>query len=112
MLSSAHILSLLTALTPLASLAAQGYSTNWETFTATPAGTLCSGQDGFYIPAVTGSIDANIYTYAGNTIGIPANPNGGLNFWAGRSGGGTALARSQRALTLPGTRVTIEYDVC
>jgi len=109
--SSAHIL-FLAAVTPLASLAAQGYSTNWETFIASPAGTPCSGQDGFYIPPVAGSIDANIHTYAGNTLGIPANPNGGLNFWGGQSAGGTAFARSQRALTLPGTHVTIEYDVC
>src|SRR5262245_45149939 len=109
--SSVHIL-LLAAVTPLASLAAQGYSTNWETFTASATGTPCSGQDGFYIPAVAGSIDANIFTYAGNTLGIPANPNGGLNFWGGQSAGGTAFARSQRALTLPGTHVTIEYDVC
>jgi hypothetical protein len=99
-------------LAPLASLTAQGYSTDWETFLAAPAGTPCAGQDGFYIPAVAGSIDGNIHSYAGNTLGVPVNPNGGANFWGGLSAGGTAFARSQRAVTMPGTRVRIEYDVC
>ena len=109
---SARVFSLLAVLAPLTSLAAQGYTTDWETFTASAAGTPCSGQDGFYIPAVTGSIDGNIHTYAGNTLGVPANPNGGLNFWGGQSAGGTAFARSQRALTLPGTKIRVDYDVC
>ncbi|HZN38878.1 MAG TPA: hypothetical protein VFD82_08745 [Planctomycetota bacterium] len=110
--SSARVLFLFAAVTPFASLAAQGYSTNWETFTASAAGTPCAGQDGFYIPAVAGSIDGNIHTYAGNTLGVPVNPNGGANFWGGLSAGGTAFARSQRALTLPGTKITVDYDVC
>lgn len=91
---------------------AQGYATNYESFSASPTGTPCAGQDGFYVPAVAGSIDGNIHTYAGNTIGIPTNPNGGANFWAGVSAGGTAFARSQRALTLPSGRIHVEYDVC
>jgi hypothetical protein len=93
-------------------VAAQGYSTDYETFVASPTGTPCAGQDGFYIPAVAGSIDGAIYTYAGNPIGIPANANGGANFWAGVSQGGSAFARSQRALTLPTGQIRVEYDVC
>ncbi|HEU4417980.1 MAG TPA: hypothetical protein VFT55_03520, partial [Planctomycetota bacterium] len=112
MRSSAHILFLLAAATPFASLAAQGYTSDFEALIASAAGTPASGQDGFYIPAVAGSIDGNFHTYAGNTLGVPANPNGGLNFWGGQSQGGTAFARSQRAVTLPGTKVVIEYDVC
>ncbi|MFY9342917.1 MAG: hypothetical protein WAT39_10535 [Planctomycetota bacterium] len=98
----------------VAPLAAQGYSTGFEapTFTGAAAGTPTAGQDGFYVPAVAGSIDGNIHTYAGNTLGVGANPLGGAQFWGGLSAGGTAFARSQRALTLPGTRIKVEFDVC
>lgn len=88
------------------------YQTDFETFTSSAAGTPCAGQDGFYVPAVAGSIDGALYTYAGNPHGVPQNPLGGANFWAGASQGGTALARSQRAFTLPAGRVYIEFDVC
>ncbi|HEX6810225.1 MAG TPA: hypothetical protein VF384_01260 [Planctomycetota bacterium] len=108
----ASFLCSLSALVPFASLAAQGYTTDFEAFLAAPAGTPCSGQDGFYIPAVAGSIDGNLHTYAGNTLGVPVNPVGGSIFWGGLSAGGTAFARSQRALTLPGNKITIDYDVC
>lgn len=94
-----------------AAITAQGYSTDFETFTASATGTPCAGQDGFYVPAVTGTIDGAIYTYAGNSLGILPNPNGGANFYAGVSAGGTAFARSQRTLTLPTGRILIEYDV-
>ena len=108
---SARILSLLAAVTPFASLAAQGYSTDFETLTASQVGTPCAGQDGFYVPAVAGSIDGAIYTYTGNTLGLAANPFGGSNFWGGLSAGGSAFARSQRALTLPTGLIHVEFDV-
>jgi len=82
-----------------ASLSAQsGYATGFENLTASASGTACAGQDGFYVPAVSGSIDGLIYTYAGNTLGIAANPNGGTKFFAGTSGGSSAFPRSQRAV--------------
>ena len=108
--SSSYVL-FLAVVTPLASLGAQGYSTDWETFTASAIGTPCAGQDGFYVPAVAGSIDGNIHTYAGNTLGLATNLLGGANFWGGLSAGGTAFARSQRALTLPTGLIRVEYDV-
>jgi len=77
-------------------LAAQGYSTGFETLLAAPVGVPMAGQDGYFVPPVAGSIDSACYTYVGNTLGIPANPNGGLNFVAGNSLGGTSIARSQR----------------
>jgi hypothetical protein len=96
----------------LAGTAAAQYGTDFEAFTASALGTPCAGQDGFYVPAVAGSIDGNLHTYAGNTLGIPANTNGGANFWAGVSAGGTAFARSQRAFTLPTGRIHVAFDVC
>ena len=67
---------LLAAITPVASLTAQGYASGFETLTASAAGTPASGQDGFYIPAVAGSIDGNFHTYAGNTLGLEAGVRG------------------------------------
>ena len=96
------------------SLVAQGngYSTGFESFSASAAGTPCAGQDGFYVPATSTSIDGSIYTYAGNALGIAANPSGGANFFAGTSTG-TFYPRADRAVGLPsGGRVRIDFDVC
>ncbi len=109
MRSSAPILCLLSL---VGTAVGQGYSTGFETFVASATGIPAAGQDGFYVPAVAGTIDGNLHTYAGNTLGVPVNGNGGANFWGGLAGGGTAFARSQRAVTLPTGRVRIEYDVC
>ena len=92
--------------------AAQGYYTDLEGFTASATGTIITGQDGFYVPPVAGSIDGMVWTYAGNPLGVPPNPLGGSNFYAGVSQGGTAFARAQRPLTLPTGKIRIEYDVC
>lgn len=105
---SAQILFLLSL---VGSVAAQGYTTDFEAFTAAPAGFPCAPQDSFYVPAVAGSIDGAIYTYAGNTIGVTPNALGGANFYAGVSAGGTAFARSQRAITFPAGRIHIAWDV-
>jgi hypothetical protein len=56
------------------------------------AGVVATGQDGWYRPS---GIDAKIYTYAGNALGLAANPNGGAQFLGGRSEGGTSFARAQ-----------------
>ncbi|MBM4060833.1 MAG: hypothetical protein FJ265_07025 [Planctomycetes bacterium] len=96
-----------------ASLAAQGYATGFEapTFNASAAGTIITGQDGFYLP-VAGSTDGLVFTYAGNTLNVPANPNGGANFYAGAAAGGTAYARAQRATTYPANNlVYVQFDV-
>lgn len=93
------------------SLVAQ-YQTDFEAFTASATGTPCAGQDNFYVPTVAGSIDGAIYTYAGNTLGIPVNPNGGANFWAGLAITG-GPARSQRMVTVTGAaQMYIEFDIC
>lgn len=64
-------------------------------YNGSPAGVALAAQDGWYVPVVTGSIDNNVFTYAGNPYGFPANPDGGLQFAAGRSLGGTSFCRSQ-----------------
>ncbi|HZN38191.1 MAG TPA: hypothetical protein VFD82_05270 [Planctomycetota bacterium] len=98
----------LAALTPLA--AQVGYSTGFETFVASSSGTPCAGQDGFYVPPVAGSVDGAIFDYPTNTIGVPINPNGGLNFYAGVVVSGSC--RAQRNVTPPtNARCVVQFDV-
>lgn len=96
-------------------LCAQGYSTDFEApaFTGSAAGTLLTGQDGFYLAPVAGSIDWNVHTYAGNPYGVPANPLGGSQFIACQSQGGTALGRAQRPQTFTSnTYWRWSFDFC
>lgn len=69
-------------------------------FAGSGTGTLLTGQQGWYIPpppVAAGSVDFNVFTYAGNSLGFPANSNstGGTQFVAGVSAGGTNVARGQ-----------------
>ena len=107
MRSHAPVLCLLAVLA--VPVVAQGYSTDFESFTASPTGDPCYGQDGFYIP-VAGSLDGFLYLYPLNPLGVPQNPNGGAIFYAGHSVGGV-FARSQRAVTMPTGRILVEFDV-
>lgn len=80
------------------------------TYAGSAAGTIANGQDGWYNPVV-GSTDANIYTYAGNTLGFPGNPLGNEQFIGGTSAGGSAYVRSQHDLSFAGfDEWTISYD--
>ncbi len=101
-----------TACLCLAAATAYGqYSQDFEGLNGSPGGTLLTGQDGFYLPPVASSVDHNVYTYAGNTIGIPANPGGGDQFEAGVNTD-TLLARAQRDVTWGSGAWTIGGDVC
>ena len=42
-------------------------------YTGSAAGTIITGQDGFYIP-VPDSQDGLVYTYLDNALGLPTNP--------------------------------------
>ena len=93
---------------------AQSYSTGFEApvFNASAAGTPMTGQDGWYIPPVIASVDYRVMTYAGNAYGFAPNPAAsGAQFVAGRSGGGSALARSQRDVNFVGGEWTAAWDV-
>jgi hypothetical protein len=52
------------------------------TYTGSAAGTMLNGQDGWYNP-VAGSVEPNVFTYAGNAPGFAVNPNGGAQFASG-----------------------------
>jgi hypothetical protein len=81
-------------------------------YSASAAGTVLSGQQGWFLPPVAGSIDVLAYTYAGNALSTNANPRGGDQFIAGRSLGGTSFARAQHLFTFndPAGVYTATYD--
>ncbi|MBT8486450.1 MAG: hypothetical protein KJO43_12785 [Phycisphaerae bacterium] len=96
---------------------AGGYSSDFETLTASSFGEVITGQDGFYIP-VAGSQPGFVYTYADNILNIPAHPvDGGDNF-VGSTGGDPGkdvpFSRAQRDVTYgDGTGAwRISVDMC
>lgn len=99
----------------LAASAQAQYSTNFEPplYTGSAAGSPLTngfgggGQDGWYNP-VAGSIDGNVYTYAGNAVGIVNNPTGGTQF-AGLRNAATP-SRAQHAFAFQNTAYTIAFD--
>jgi hypothetical protein len=96
-----------------ATAASGAYSTGFESIVASPAGTVLTGQDGYYIPSGTTSVDFLAYTYAGNALGLPANPTGGLQFVGGTGPANSTYARAQRDVDFSGNSVwTIAYDFC
>ena len=69
------------------------------TYIGSPAGVDLNGQDGFYNPSPADSVSFKVYSYAGNALGLPANPFGGEQFVGGTGPGGSIFARSQRDMT-------------
>jgi hypothetical protein len=78
-------------------LAAAQYSTGFEApaFSGSPAGVMLNGQNGFYNPLPLGSVSAQVYSYAGNALGMPTNPNGGGQFASGIGPADGTNVRSQ-----------------
>lgn len=80
------------------------FSTGFESppYNGSTGGTLLTGQDGWHLPPA--SVDFNVFTYAGNTHGVVANPTGGAQFAAGLSAG-TTFARGQHNVDMSSTDV-------
>jgi hypothetical protein len=99
----------------MASAAYASFVTGFEAFegyTGSAAGTLLTGQQGWYNP-VAGSADGKVYTYTGNPYSVPQNPFGGDQFFGGRMEGSAAFARSQHDYNWAAeTQVRIAYDWC
>lgn len=87
------------------------YSTDFESVTADVAGTILTGQDGYYIPAGTTSVDFLAFTYAGNALGVAPNPTGGNQFVGVTGPAGGAFGRAQRDFAYAGGLMTIGYDI-
>lgn len=92
------------------------YSTNFEPplYSGSAAGVNLTtpGQDGWYLPAVAGSQDGTVHTYAGNAFGFATNPTGGTQFAVTRFGNANP-SRAQHAYNFNNADVyTIGYDFC
>lgn len=76
----------------------QTFTTGFESppFNGSAAGTTINGQDMWFTPAVAGSFDGFVLTYASNAYGLPMNTGGGTQFLGSRSAGGTGFSRAQR----------------
>jgi hypothetical protein len=96
----------------MASAVHADYMSDFEGLNASAAGTILTGQDGYYLPAGVDSVDFLAFTYAGNALGLPQNPNGGSQFVGGTGPAGAVYARAQRDVQYgDGTGVwTIGYD--
>jgi len=101
--------------TAAAGARAQGLTFTFESppYSASASGTLLTGQDAWYLPAIAGSVDFNAFTYAGNAYGFPPNPGGGgSQFISGRWTGSTNFARGQHPLDFSaGGAWTATWDV-
>ena len=93
-----------------ATAVAQPFSTGFEDppYLGSAAGTVLTGQDGWYLPA---GVDSMVYTYAGNALGVSPNPTGGDQFAAGTGPGSPDFARAQRDLTWGTGTWTVAYDM-
>ncbi len=70
------------------------YITGFESLSGSAAGTVLTGQDGYYLPA--GSTDFYVYTYDSNALGFPQNPTGEDQFIGCMGPGGSIYGRAQR----------------
>lgn len=96
------------------------YTTGFEspTYTGSAAGVPLTtgfgggGQAGWYNP-VAGSVDFNVFSYAGNALGFAANPDGGGQFIGSvGSAAPNNIGRAQRAVDFSAGGVwTAEWDV-
>jgi hypothetical protein len=78
-------------------------------YNGSAAGTDVVGQNGWFKPVIT-SLDEAIFTYAGNALGLPANPTGGTQFLGGKNTG--AFARAQQNFNFSTQNAwTVSYDM-
>lgn len=66
-------------------------------FVGNTTGIALNGQGGFFNPVPATSVSAEVYTYSGNTLGIPQNPTGETQFAASEGPAGSIHSRSQLA---------------
>lgn len=90
---------------------ADEYVTDFESLNSSMFGVSLTGQDNYYIPAGTTSVDFNVYDYTDNSLSIALNPNGGSQFIAGEGPGGGTFARAQRDLAFSSGVVDVTYDM-
>lgn len=94
---------------------AAAFTSGFEPNEAPPAyvgssgGVPLTGQDAFYLPSGT---DFNVFSYSGNALGLPPNPNGGEQFIAGTGPGSGVYARAERSVDLSTSdQWTVSFDI-
>lgn len=109
-------LALIVGSTALCAVSFAQYSDNFESETGSAAGTLITngfggtGQNGWYNP-LSGSVDGSVYTYAGNALGMVANPNGSNQFLGMNVTTANGTVRSQHDVSFAAGGVwTIGFD--
>jgi hypothetical protein len=75
------------------------YVSDFEDLSGAPNGVAVTGQDGYYIPAGTESVDFYVYTYTDNALGLPQNPTGNDQFIGGTGPANAVYARAQRDMS-------------
>lgn len=90
---------------------ADEYTSDFDSLNSSMFGVSLTGQDNYYIPAGTSSVDFNVYDYTDNVLAINQNPNGGSRFIAGEGPGTGTFARAQRDLTFSSGVVDVMYDM-
>src|SRR5205085_918678 len=85
------------------------FSDNFESETGSAAGTLITGQNGWYNP-VAGSLDGSVFTYTGNALAFANNASGGSHFLGGEADGVNPM-RAQHDVSFAAGRVwTLSFD--
>ncbi len=80
-------------------------------YVGSASGTVLTGQNGWYNP-IGGSADWDVFTYAGNSMGIVANPaGGGDQFAGGVAEEGPGFARAQKDFAWSYHEFVVSYDV-
>jgi hypothetical protein len=75
-------------------------------------GVVVTGQQGWYLPDVAGSVDQFVFTYDGNALGLPSNPFGEDQFVGGQPMQLGDLARAQLNFDWSQATVwTVSYDI-
>jgi len=83
-------------------------------YSGSAAGTVLTGQQGGDLPGAVGSTDYFVHTYAGNTLGLPANPTGGSQFIGAErpAANSPEYPRGQLNVNFAGASIwTLSYDV-
>ncbi|MCH7871693.1 MAG: hypothetical protein IID33_08320 [Planctomycetes bacterium] len=95
------------------SIASAQYGSSFDALTASPGGTVLTGQDGYFLPnGPPNDTDFLVYTYAANGLGLPANPSGGTQFIAAIGQAGGTFGRAQRLSNFTPTGTwTIATDI-
>jgi hypothetical protein len=94
----------------VAALAQSSFSFEAPLYTGSAAGTVITGQDGWFVPAVGGE-HGFVSTYSSNRFGIGVNPSGGAQFAVAQRNN-INFTRAQRAVQYGSNGTTGCVTVC